>query len=97
MKKNNRWVPILVAVAGMGVCMVALVGFMMTMLQNNLPWHHEQGIREYYQAVGESYSQGFMIGFFLCFFMTMVAVSLSTWFENRRHGSALPALESRQR
>jgi hypothetical protein len=97
MKKNNRWVPILVAVAGMGVCLVALVGFLMTMLQNNLPWHQEQGIREYYQAVGESYSQGFMIGFFLCFFMTMVAVSLSTWFENRNRREGIPALGARQR
>ncbi len=89
--------PILVAVAGMGVCLVALVGFMMTVLQNNLPWHQGQDIREYYQAVGESYSQGFMIGFFLCFFMTMVAVSLSAWFESRNSKNGLRALESRQR
>jgi hypothetical protein len=83
MKSGNRWVSILVAVAGIGVCLVALVGFLITMLQNNLPWHQDQGIREYYRAVGESYSQGFMIGFFLCFFLTMVAVSLSALFDKR--------------
>ena len=76
-------VAVVVAVAGMGICIVALVGFMLTMLQNNLPWHQAQTVREYYQAVGDSYSQGFTVGFFLCFFMTMIAVTISTIFDRR--------------
>jgi ABC-type Fe3+ transport system permease subunit len=83
MKTGNRWIAILVAVAGMGVCLVALVGFVLTVLQNNLPWHQSQTIREHYQAIGDSYSQGFTVGFFLCFFMTMIAVTLSTFFSRR--------------
>jgi hypothetical protein len=82
-RAKNRWLAILVAVAGMGICIVALVGFMLTMLQNNLPWHQSQTARQYYQAVGDSYSQGFMVGFFLCFFMTMIAVTISTFFDKR--------------
>ena len=83
MRRGNRWIAILVAVAGMGVCLVALVGFVLTVLQNNLPWHQSSTIREHYQAVGDSYSQGFTVGFFLCFFMTMIAVVLSTFFSKR--------------
>jgi len=83
MRTGNRWIAILVAVAGMGVCIVALVGFVLTVLQNNLPWHQSSTIREHYQAVGDSYSQGFTVGFFLCFFMTMIAVTLSTFFAQR--------------
>jgi ABC-type Fe3+ transport system permease subunit len=83
MRTENRWIAILVAVAGMGVCLVALVGFVLTVLQNNLPWHQSQSIREHYQAIGDSYSQGFTVGFFLCFFMTMIAVTISTFFGRR--------------
>jgi len=84
MNRGNRWLAILVAVAGMGVCLVALVGFVLTVLSNNLPWHQARTVREYYQAVGESYSQGFTVGFFLCFFMTMIAVTISTLFDRRQ-------------
>jgi hypothetical protein len=82
-KTGNRWLAILVAVAGMGVCLVALIGFVLTVLQNNLPWHQAQSVRDYYQAVGDSYSQGFLVGFFLCFFMTMIAVTISNFFDRR--------------
>jgi hypothetical protein len=99
-KTGNRWIAILVAVAGMGVCLVALVGFVLTVLRNNLPWHQAQSVRDYYQAVGDSYSQGFTVGFFLCFFMTMIAVTISTLFD-RRAKSTLQAggspVESRSR
>ena len=90
MKTGNRWLAILVAVAGMGVCLVALVGFVLTVLRNHLPWHQAQTVREYYQAVGDSYSQGFTVGFFLCFFMTMIAVTISTFFD-RKEKSTLRA------
>ena len=81
---RSRWLAVMVAVTGIGVCLVALIGFVLMILQNNLPWSPEQSIREHYTAVGESYSQGFAVGFFLCFFMIMVAVSLDSWFESRR-------------
>lgn len=83
MKSWNRWAAILLAVAGAGVCLVALVGFLLTMTQNNLPWQAGQSIREHYLAVGESYSQGFTVGFFLCFFLTLIVVSVRLWLEQR--------------
>jgi len=82
-KSWNRWAAILLAVAGTGVCLIALVGFLATVTQNNLPWQADQSIREHYLAVGESYSQGFTVGFFLCFFLTLIAVSVKSWLEQR--------------
>ena len=78
MKIRNRWLAILVAVAGAGLSTVALVGFLLTMVRNNLPWAPGQSIRDYYIAVGESYSQGFTVGFFLCFFLHH-AVAVRRW------------------
>ena len=70
MKSWNRWAAILLAVVGAGVCLIALFGFLSTVNQNNLAWQADQSIREHYLAVGDSYSQGFTVGFFLCFFLT---------------------------
>jgi hypothetical protein len=100
MRTGNRWLAILVAVAGMGVCIVALVGFVLTVLQNNLSWHQSQTAQEFYLAVGDSYSQGFTVGFFLCFFMTMIAVTISTFFDKRAERKlsvAQPAIEGGRR
>jgi ABC-type Fe3+ transport system permease subunit len=83
-KNLNRWFAILLAVAGAGLCMVALIGFVATIVQNNLPWSPDQGIRDHYLAVGQSYSQGFTIGFFLCFFLTLIAVSVAALVQHRR-------------
>jgi len=79
----NGWVAILLSVVGAGVCLVALVGFLSTMNQNNLSWNADQSIREHYLAVGESYSQGFTVGFFLCFFLILIAVSVRSLLDQR--------------
>lgn len=83
MKSWNGWIAILLAVIGAGICLIALVGFLATVNQNNLSWRAEQSIREHYLAVGDSYSQGFTVGFFLCFFLTLIAVSAWSLVENR--------------
>ena len=75
---------ILLAIAGAGVCIVAVVGFILTIVQNDLPWHPGQGIREHYVAVGESYSKGFTVGFFLCFSLTVLAISAAALIDRRR-------------
>jgi hypothetical protein len=69
--------------AGTGVCLVALIGFLSTVNGNNLIWQADQSIREHYLAVGDSYSQGFTVGFFLCFFLTLIAVSAKSLLEQR--------------
>jgi hypothetical protein len=72
----NIWAAVVLAVVGAGICLVALIGFVSTVNQNNLAWQTDQSIREHYLAVGHSYSQGFTVGFFLCFFLILIAVSL---------------------
>ena len=91
---NNlkRWIAVLLAVAGAGICVAALVGFLITMIQNNLPWEPDQTVREHYLAVGRSYSQGFTVGFFLCFFLSMLAISVAALVERRRR--RLPRAEA---
>jgi len=75
MRIGNRWVAILVSVAGIGVCLAGLLGFLLGVVYNTLPWHPGQTIREYYQIVGQSFSEGFTVGFFLCFFMVLAVVA----------------------
>jgi hypothetical protein len=84
---RNRWFAIFVATAGAGLCVIALAGFLLTMARNNLPWAADQTIRDYYLAMGETYSQGFMVGFFLCFFLIMLSVTVTALIEHRRDPS----------
>jgi len=83
-RNSTRWIAIMLAVAGTGVCITALVSFVVTIVQNDLPWSPGQSIREHYIAIGESYSQGFTVGFFLCFSLTVLAVSAAALIERRR-------------
>ena len=83
-RDSSRWIAILLAVAGTGICVTSLVSFVVTIVQNDLPWSPGQTIREHYIAVGESYSQGFTVGFFLCFSLIVLAVSAAALVERRR-------------
>jgi hypothetical protein len=71
------------AVGGIGVCLLSLGTFFMTIHQNTLPWYKGLSAREHYLAVGQSYSQGFAIGFFLCFFLALIAVVIGSWIRER--------------
>ena len=100
MRIGNRWVGILVAVAGMTVCLAGLLGFLLGMANSTLPWHPGQTIREYYQTVGQSFSEGFTVGFFLCFFMVLVVVA--AWphvfrASPQAHVAPVPSRETRGR
>ncbi len=88
LRSRFHWVAVLVSLAGVVVCAAALLGFVATMATNNLPWYPGLTVQEHYQEIGRSYSQGFIIGFFLCFFLVMGSVSLATWFQGRRRKAA---------
>jgi len=84
-------VPALVlAASGAAACVVALCGFVLTVATNRLPWHPGLSVQEHYQEMGRSYSQGFVVGFFLCFFLTLAAVIVSSWWERRKESAARP-------
>ena len=79
---------LVLAASGAAACIVALVGFVLTVATNQLPWHPGLSVREHYQEMGRSYSQGFAVGFFLCFFLTFAAVIVSSWWERRKEVAA---------
>ena len=74
----------LLALAGIGLCLGALLTFFSTILNNDLPWHRGQSAQDHYLAVGRAYSQGFSVGFFSCFFLALLAVALGSWARHRR-------------
>jgi len=82
--KRTTRVVLAFALAGTGVCVLAISHFIFTIVNNRLPWSAPFEIQAHYQAVGHSYSQGFMVGFFLCFSLAVAAVGLSSWWEQRR-------------
>jgi len=80
----------LAALAGVGVCSAALVHFLFTIMYNKLPWPEaERAARDHYLAVGNSYSQGFVVGFFLSFSLAILAVVFAGW--RAQHRAADPA------
>jgi len=81
---KERWIGVLIGLAGSGLCLTALVTFFTTIVDNNLPWHPDQTVQEHYLAVGGAFSQGFSVGFFLCFFITVTALVVVSWFRDRR-------------
>ena len=84
MQVRNPWITVLLALAGVGVCLRLVIGFVLTVMRNQLPWAPDQSIQDYYLIVGDSYSRGFSVGFFLCFSLIVVAVVAAGMVEKRR-------------
>ncbi len=83
MPRRQRWTLVFLACVGTAACVAGIAAFVLGIVQNSLPWH-PNSIREHYLAVGDSYSQGFLAGFFLCFFLSLMAVAIGSWVEQRR-------------
>jgi len=84
MTTSHKFV-LLLASVGAIFCSVLMLRFMRTIIDNQLPWEGTtQFTREHYLAVGRSYSQGFTVGFFLCFSLILIAFIVGTWYERRR-------------
>jgi hypothetical protein len=88
MTHRQRWISILVGVIGAIGSVVALVEFLLKVRRNGLNIPKAATPQAFYQSVGAAYAGGFVAGFSLCFFLTLLAVAVGTWVENRRHAAA---------
>jgi hypothetical protein len=84
MTSRQRFVSILIGLVGVAVSSLALAGFLLKIRRNGLEIPEGSTAQAIYQSVGTAYSGGFVAGFSLCFFLTLLAVAVGTWFENRR-------------
>jgi len=84
MTNRQRVMAILIGVAGAIASLLALVGFLLKMMRNGLEPSAAPTMQAFYKLVGNAYSDGFVAGFALCFFLTLLAVAVGTWFEGRR-------------
>jgi len=75
---------ILIGIVGAFGSMVALVAFLVKMHRNGLQFPGTLTPSSFYESVGMAYSGGFAAGFSLCFFLTLLAVAVGTWYESRR-------------
>jgi hypothetical protein len=89
MTSRQRLLSILIGVVGAIGSFLALLGFLLKIRRNGLELPDAPTTQAYYQSVGTAYTGGFVAGFSLCFFLTLLAVAIGTWFENRRNAAAL--------
>lgn len=84
MNSRHRRMALILAVPGIAACVFAIAAFLLDFLHNRLLWDTAVSRRAQYNALGQAFSRGFVSGFFLCFFLMMIAVSVGTWYEQRR-------------
>lgn len=88
MTGRQRMLAVLIAVPGVVASLLALAGFLLKILHNELERPPGETMQAFYLAVGQAYSGGFVHGFSLCFFLTLLAVALGSWLEMRRLNGA---------
>lgn len=84
MSGRHRWTALAIGIPGVLVCFAALVLFVGRVLNNDLATFAKIPSRDYYLAIGDAYSGGFVTGFFLCFSLVLVAVAAGRWMESKR-------------
>lgn len=89
MTSRQRTLSILIGIIGAIGSVVALAGFLLKMSRNGLDLPDVATTQAFYASIGKAYSGGFVAGFSMCFFLTLVAVAVGTWFEARRDRAAL--------
>ena len=94
MRPRDQRIAILIAGPGLVFCAWAILGFFRSIIDNQLGWTDATTAQQHYQAVGESYSSGFAVGFFLCFFLAIAAISISAWVQDRRMKRREPRVSS---
>jgi hypothetical protein len=91
MTRRQRYVAILIGIPGAIASLIALSGFLLKVLHNALPRPPGSTMQSFYLAVGQAYSGGFVHGFSLCFFLTLLAVAVGSYFDRRREERLRPA------
>ncbi len=81
---RNRSFAALAAVAGIATCALAGIRFLLDWSRGELDWWAGFSGRELYLAAGRGYGKGFVVGFFLAFSLVLLAIAVSSWWENRR-------------
>ncbi len=89
MTSRQRRLSILIGIVGAIGSFLALAGFLLKIRSNGLELPDGPPAQAFYQSVGTAYSGGFAAGFSLCFFLTLLAVAVGTWLENRRNAAAM--------
>ncbi|MBZ5640546.1 MAG: hypothetical protein LAO51_17555 [Acidobacteriia bacterium] len=84
MNSRHRRIALILAIPGIAACVLAIAAFLLDFLHNRLPWVGEESHRAQYLVLGRVFTRGFVAGFFLCFFLMLVAFSVGTWFDQRR-------------
>ena len=78
MSRRHSWLSLLVAIPGVAACLLALAAFFWKFVTNSIEWHPLLTAREHYNAIGRSFGDGFLTGFFLCFFLVLGALGISS-------------------
>ena len=97
MRPRDRRIAILLACVGVLSCAWVVSDFFQSIVLNRLPWTDAGTAPEHYLAVGESYSRGFAVGFFLCFFLAIGALAVSIWARDRRRAVTTSPTPGRRR
>src|SRR5262245_7787007 len=85
MTSRQRQLAIVIGIVGaIGSC-IALAVFLVRFRSNALVPPEAATAQAFYQSVGRAFSSGFAAGFSLCFFLTLLAVAIGTWFDARRN------------
>ena len=89
MTSRQRMMSIVIGIVGAIGSACALIGFLLRVRRNGLDLPDAATTQAFYASVGAAYGSGFVAGFSLCFFLTLLAVAVGTWLENRRGRAAL--------
>ncbi len=84
-----------IALVGVVTSLAAVVNFVLAVVHNRIPWHVEA--REFYLAVGRSYTEGFAIGFFLCFSLAVAATAVAGTLGQQRPSAQRRPVSDEQR
>ena len=93
MEHRPTWTAVGLGMAGIAACALGVGGFIWAISSNNLPWSPGQSARDFYREIGNAYSQGFVMGFFLCFFLVLLALTIGAHVRQRRAAAAVAGLD----